>query len=70
MPDLRQQAVGPAFSAVSAEAQPASGGDVIDVGAADAESPLVETPENRAPRQRKPRKKPDPQPVAEDQATP
>lgn len=46
-----------------------SGDDVIDVGS-DAESPLVETPENRQPRQRKPRKKPEPQPVAEDEPTP
>ena len=36
--------------------------DVIDVASDDADSPLVETPENRQPRQRKPRKKPEAQP--------
>ncbi|MGR3511802.1 MAG: DUF4167 domain-containing protein [Paracoccaceae bacterium] len=46
--------------------------DVMDVTASDNDSPLVETPENRQPRQRKPRKKPEPQPQAEvtDQPTP
>ena len=52
--------------------QPQAANDVIDVAAEDADSPLVETPENRQPRQRKPRKKPEPQPQAEaaEQPTP
>ena len=45
--------------------------DVIDMGGEDSESPLVvETPENRQPRQRKPRKKPEVQPVTDEQPTP
>lgn len=45
--------------------------DVIDMSSEDADSPLVETPENRQPRPRKPRKKPEPQPQAsEEQPTP
>ncbi len=51
--------------------QPAAQPDVIDVDASEnSDSPLVETPENRQPRQRKPRKKPDPQPEAQEQPTP
>jgi hypothetical protein len=48
------------------------GDDVIDVASGDSESPLVETPENRQPRQRKPRKKPEQQPerAADEQPTP
>ena len=46
--------------------------DVMDMSGGDSESPLVETPENRQPRQRKPRKKPEPEPQAEvaEQPTP
>ena len=46
--------------------------DVIDMSGSESDSPLVETPENRQPRQRKPRKKPEPQPQAEaaEQPTP
>ncbi len=44
--------------------------DVIDVSASNSDSPLVETPEDRQPRQRKPRKKPEPQPSAEEQPAP
>lgn len=51
--------------------QPAPQGDVMDVDTqAESDSPLVETPENRQPRQRKPRKKPEPQPEAHEQPTP
>lgn len=44
--------------------------DVIDVAGEVEDSPLVETPENPQPRSRKPRKKPEEQPVVEDQTTP
>ena len=44
--------------------------DVIDVAAGEDDSALVETPENRQPRQRKPRKKPEPQPEVVEQPTP
>lgn len=51
--------------------QPRAHEDVIDVETGgDSDSPLVETPENRQPKQRKPRKKPDPKPEAEEQPTP
>ncbi len=46
--------------------------DVIDVVSSESDSPLVETPENRQPRQRKPRKKPEaqPEPMQGEQPTP
>ncbi len=51
--------------------QPRAEGDVIDVAAdGDSDSPLVETPENRQPKQRKPRKKPEPNPETQEQPTP
>ncbi len=55
----------------SERAQPRADGDVIDVAeGGESDSPLVETPENRQPKQRRPRKKPDPQPEAQEQPTP
>ena len=50
--------------------QPDVRDDVIDVAAGESESPLVETPENRQPRQRKPRRKPDAKPQVDEQPTP
>ncbi len=44
--------------------------DVIDMDASTGESPLVETPENRQPRQRKPRRKPEAKPQTDEQPTP
>ncbi|MEM7752712.1 MAG: DUF4167 domain-containing protein [Pseudomonadota bacterium] len=53
-----------------AQPEPQPSTDVIDVVEAESESPLVETPENRQPRQRKPRKKSEPKPVVDEQPTP
>ena len=45
-------------------------GDVMDAGAQEADNGLVETPENRPQRQRRPRRKPDPAPEAAAPETP
>ena len=51
--------------------QPRAEGDVIDVAEGrESDSPLVETPENRQPKQRRPRKKPEPQAEVQEQPTP